>query len=52
VPDDVVFVSQLPTILSGKVQKNILKEWAVNGTPDENRMFFNNTTLYDMAKGA
>lgn len=52
VPDDVVFVSQLPTILSGKVQKNVLKNWAVNGVPEENRMFFDNATLFDIAKGA
>lgn len=50
VPDDVEFVSQLPTILSGKVQKNVLKEWVISGIPDENRILFDNATMFDLTK--
>ncbi len=39
-PDEVVFVSQFPIILSGKVCKNVLVEWAVDGVPEENRILF------------
>jgi len=38
IPDDVIFISQMPIILSGKVKKNTLKEWAVKGVP-ENELF-------------
>lgn len=35
IPDEVYFVKQLPTILNGKVRKNVLKEWANKGIPEE-----------------
>jgi fatty-acyl-CoA synthase len=35
IPDEVYFVKQFPTLLSGKVRKNVLREWAENGIPDE-----------------
>jgi len=38
IPDDVIFISQMPIILSGKVKKNTLKEWAEKGVP-ENELF-------------
>ncbi|MBU1170686.1 MAG: acyl--CoA ligase [Proteobacteria bacterium] len=40
IPDEVIFVSQFPILLSGKVQKNILKDWAENDVPDDCRMMF------------
>ena len=40
IPDEVLFVSQFPILLSGKVQKNILREWAVQGIPEENQLLF------------
>jgi fatty-acyl-CoA synthase len=41
IPDEVFFVSQFPVLLSGKVRKNVLAEWAEKGIPEENRIFFN-----------
>lgn len=35
IPDEVYFVKQLPTILNGKVRKNVLIEWANNRIPEE-----------------
>lgn len=40
VPDEVRFVSQFPILMSGKVQKNILREWAQNGVPEDSSMLF------------
>lgn len=40
VPDDVIFVSEFPILLSGKIQKNILRDWAANGVPDDSRVLF------------
>jgi len=34
-PDEVHLLRQLPTILSGKVLKNVLCEWAATEVPDE-----------------
>jgi fatty-acyl-CoA synthase len=45
VPDEVYFVSQFPILLSGKVCKNILTEWAVSGIPEEDRLLFNGITM-------
>lgn len=45
VPDEVHFVSQFPILLSGKVQKNVLKEWAQNGIPAENKLLFDGRTV-------
>lgn len=47
IPDEVIFVSQFPTILSGKIQKNVLQQWAQNGVPEENRVLFDNRTMND-----
>lgn len=33
-PDEIYFVKQLPTLVSGKVRKNVLKEWAEEGIPE------------------
>jgi len=35
IPDEVFFVKQFPTLLSGKVKKNILREWANTKVPEE-----------------
>ncbi|HEX3043813.1 MAG TPA: class I adenylate-forming enzyme family protein [Bacillota bacterium] len=45
IPDEVYFVSQFPILVSGKVRKNILAEWAVTGIPEENRLLFNSQTM-------
>lgn len=42
IPDEVIFVSQLPMLLSGKIQKNILRDWAIYGVPDESRILYEN----------
>jgi fatty-acyl-CoA synthase len=34
-PDEIYFVKQLPTLLSGKIRKNILKEWLNTEIPQE-----------------
>jgi fatty-acyl-CoA synthase len=48
IPDDVVFISQMPIIMSGKVQKQVLKEWVVDGIPSENRFMFDDVSLSEM----
>ena len=35
IPDDIYFVKELPTILNGKVQKNVLTKWAETQVPEE-----------------
>jgi fatty-acyl-CoA synthase len=45
IPDEVFFVSQFPILVSGKVRKNILAEWAVSGIPEENRLLFNSKAM-------
>lgn len=45
IPDDVFFISQMPILESGKVKKNILREWAVSVVPDNYRLLFNNQTI-------
>ena len=42
IPDEVYFVSQFPILLSGKICKNVLEEWATNVIPAEYRLLFNN----------
>lgn len=49
VPDNVHFVSQFPILESGKVQKNILRQWAVEGIPAESQFLLNNTIVRGMA---
>lgn len=41
VPDEIVFISQMPIILAGKVEKNTLRKWAVEGVPEEYLMLYN-----------
>jgi fatty-acyl-CoA synthase len=40
IPDDVIFVSQFPILLSGKIQKNSLRKWIETGVPEDCRMMF------------
>jgi fatty-acyl-CoA synthase len=40
IPDQVVFISQMPIILSGKIQKNTLKNWAEEGVPETELFLF------------
>jgi fatty-acyl-CoA synthase len=40
IPDQIIFISQMPIILSGKVQKNILKKWAEAGVPESELFLF------------
>jgi len=49
VPDQVHFVSQFPVLESGKVQKNILRQWAVEGIPAESQFLLNDTIVRGMA---
>ncbi|WP_410511177.1 class I adenylate-forming enzyme family protein [Paenibacillus sp. BR2-3] len=49
VPDQVHFVSQLPVLESGKVQKNILRQWAAEGIPAESQFLLNDTIVRGMA---
>jgi len=46
IPDDVHIVSQLPILISGKVQKNVLREWVCNGIPEENLVLFGSPTPF------
>jgi len=48
IPDEVYFVSQFPILLSGKVRKNILTEWAGSEIPEENRLLFNSISLQNL----
>lgn len=32
-PDEIYFIKQLPTLISGKIRKNILKQWTETGIP-------------------
>jgi fatty-acyl-CoA synthase len=50
VPDDVHIVSQLPILLSGKVRKNVLREWAIHGIPPEYQILFDNKSLSEIAR--
>ncbi|MBN1698972.1 MAG: acyl--CoA ligase [Spirochaetales bacterium] len=45
IPDEVYFVSQFPVLMSGKVRKNVLAEWAVIGIPVRNRLLFNDIPI-------
>ncbi len=50
IPDDVYFISQMPIILSGKVQNQILRKWLVDGIPTENRFLFDDVSLSEMRR--
>ncbi|MGA1870072.1 MAG: class I adenylate-forming enzyme family protein [bacterium] len=49
VPDEVHFVSQFPILLSGKIQKNVLREWAEHGIPLECMILFDDKTLSEVS---
>jgi fatty-acyl-CoA synthase len=49
VPDEVIFVSQFPVLESGKIQKNILARWAVEGIPPECRFLLDGKPISGMA---
>ena len=38
VPREVEIVAELPKTSTGKLQKNVLREWAKKGVPDANRL--------------
>lgn len=40
IPDKVFFVSELPTILAGKIDKKQLEKWAKNGIPQDKMILF------------
>lgn len=40
IPDDILFISQMPTILSGKIKKTTLREWAESGIPENEALLF------------
>ncbi|MDP4182356.1 MAG: class I adenylate-forming enzyme family protein, partial [Bacillota bacterium] len=48
IPDDVFFISQMPILESGKVKKNVLREWAVSGVPESHQLLFNNQTILNV----
>lgn len=50
VPDKVFFVSQFPVLESGKVQKNILRKWIVEGIPAEDKFLLNDSIVKGIAK--
>lgn len=39
-PDRIFFVSEMPTILAGKIDKKVLHDWAENGVPADKKMLF------------
>ncbi|WP_287389126.1 AMP-binding protein [Lachnospira sp.] len=39
-PDKFYLISDMPTILAGKIDKKVLKKWAVSGIPDNKKMLF------------
>ena len=41
-PDKVVFISEMPIILAGKVDKKVLEDWARHGIPDDKQVLFEN----------
>lgn len=50
IPDRVIFVSQFPILESGKIQKNILRKWAIDSVPSEGRFLMNNVLIEGVAK--
>lgn len=51
IPDDVVFISQMPILESGKIKKNVLRDWAVSGTPEDQRFLFDNKNMMNFGRG-
>lgn len=39
-PDKVYMISEMPIILAGKIDKKVLKDWAINGVPSEKQILF------------
>lgn len=39
-PDKIVFISEMPIILSGKIDKKMLSEWAIDGVPQDKQILF------------
>ncbi|MBQ9886953.1 MAG: AMP-binding protein [Lachnospiraceae bacterium] len=39
-PDHIYFISDMPSILAGKIDKKVLSDWAENGIPEDKQMFF------------
>ena len=39
-PDHIYLISDMPTILAGKIDKKILSDWAINGVPKDKQMLF------------
>lgn len=50
VPDAVFFVSQFPVLDSGKVQKNILRQWLEQGIPAESQFLLNSQMIQGIAR--
>ena len=48
IPDHIIFISQMPIILAGKVQKSTLREWTLNGVPEENLILFDMKAMCDI----
>ena len=41
-PDKIYFISEMPIILAGKIDKKVLFDWALNGIPADKQILFNN----------
>jgi fatty-acyl-CoA synthase len=39
-PDKIYFISEMPIILAGKIDKKVLSEWLINGIPSEKQILF------------
>lgn len=39
-PDHIYLISDMPTILAGKIDKKVLSDWAVNGIPADKQIMF------------
>lgn len=39
-PDQIYLISDMPAILAGKIDKKVLRDWAVNGIPQDKQMMF------------
>ena len=43
-PDKIYFISEMPTILAGKIDKKELSKWAKEGIPEDKQILFNSNT--------
>lgn len=39
-PDKIYFISEMPIVLAGKIDKKVLRQWAEEGIPEEKKMLF------------